>query len=1251
MRFFISLMIAIVCSQISFAQCTTPEITPIGTTTFCQGESVQLSTDAVAGLTYQWKLNGVTNVGDNAATYIATASGSYTVTISDESVPCTSTSNPIDVTVNPLPTATITPATATTFCQGGSVVLNANTGTGLSYQWRLNGTNISGATGVSYTANSSGSYTVVVTNASGCSATSTTTVVTVNALPTATITPANTTTFCQGGSVVLNANTGTGLTYQWRLNGTIITGATSASYTANASGSYTVVVTNASGCSATSTTTVVTVNALPTATITPATTTTFCQGGSVVLNANIGTGLSYQWRLNGTNITGATSSSYIANTSGSYTVVVTNASTCSTTSTATVVTVIALPTATITPATATTFCQGGSVVLNANTGAGLTYQWYNNATAISGATTSSYTANGNGSFTVVVSNSNSCSNTSSATSVVVNLVPDVLDPNDLIYCSGDMVPTIVFVSPSDVSGTYFEWQNSTPAIGIPANGNNNINSFISQNVSNTNSIATISVMPKTSFCNGTPQQFIITIKPKPSITSNLQESICTEQQFTFNPVNGTNGIVPENTFLSWTVNNTNVIGEGNNSNSGIGTISQTLTNTTYANNQVVYNVVPVSNGCTGNPFNYTVTVLKAPRLLVSPTSSICFGSSIQLFAVDSLNSGQLFYSWNNSSTLNNPYIFNPIASPASTTQYSVSVADNTTQCEVTRNVTVYVEPLPTANISYNGSNTICQGSSVVLNVTQDAGLTYQWRLNEINIPNATNSTYSATSSGIYSVVVSNASCSKTSGGVTVNVNPLPIADISNLSATTFCQGESVILNTTYVVGNTYQWKLNGINIQNANLYSYEAVQAGLYSVVVTNANSCNLQSPNINVIVNPLPVINVSADDYILCQGETTVVHASGAMNYSWNPTEWVSNSSSANPSVFPTSTMNFGVTGTDQNGCSNYDELQIVVSSFPSLDLPETIETCQGATVNLPGAAELSWSGITTSNQFIAGESGYAIGTSQNANFCISKDSIFIQVHELPTPTISGLSAICANASNATYTVPSTGNLFFWNVSNGDLQGVDIGNTAYVHWFDQVYGADVFVTITEHDVHNGCEGSDTLEVILDGLAPNPVIVSLLYPNGNTLYSSEHYAVMNWGSTIIANDVDEYADGHFQYYTYENFDTALRYYWVEVGDDEACVTRSYYNAPVWQIGIEEGQLQESIYLFPNPVTAFLNISAERNAEVIGLSMYNYAGELVLIEANPLGLSKIDMSLYPTGVYMLRLTTMDNHFLNYKIIKQ
>ncbi|MFN5664168.1 MAG: hypothetical protein ACK461_03180, partial [Bacteroidota bacterium] len=78
----------------------------------------------------------------------------------------------------------------------------------------------------------------MVINANGCSDTSVAISVTVNALPTATAIAATSTTFCQGGSVVINANTGTGLTYQWRNASGNIPGATNASLTANAAGAY-----------------------------------------------------------------------------------------------------------------------------------------------------------------------------------------------------------------------------------------------------------------------------------------------------------------------------------------------------------------------------------------------------------------------------------------------------------------------------------------------------------------------------------------------------------------------------------------------------------------------------------------------------------------------------------------------------------------------------------------------------------------------------------------------------------------------------------------------------------------------------------------------------------------------------------------------------------------------------------------------------------------------------------------------------
>lgn len=159
------------------------------------------------------------------------------------------------------PSATITPAGATTFCNGGSVVLNAPAGVNRTYQWQKANNPIPGATQSSYTASTGGSYKVTVTNTNTQCAKTTTTgkVVTVNALPAANITPQGPTTFCAGGSVVLKANSGTGLTYQWKKGGANIGGATLLNYTATTGGNYKVQVTNSNGCTKISASTVVSV--------------------------------------------------------------------------------------------------------------------------------------------------------------------------------------------------------------------------------------------------------------------------------------------------------------------------------------------------------------------------------------------------------------------------------------------------------------------------------------------------------------------------------------------------------------------------------------------------------------------------------------------------------------------------------------------------------------------------------------------------------------------------------------------------------------------------------------------------------------------------------------------------------------------------------------------------------------------------------------------------------------------------------
>lgn len=442
-------------------------ITPSGTAAYCSGGSVTLTGPGTGGLTYQWNLNGSAITGATNVTYAANATGSYTLTVS-AGTGCSTTSSATVISMNPLPTATATAASSTTLCAGTSVTLNANTGTGLTYVWNLNGAPISpAATGTSYAANAAGTYTVTVTNtATGCQNTSTGVTVAVNALPTATITANGPTTFCLKDSVTLNANAGTGLTYTWNVNGSPVTpAATGVSLKVKTAGSYTVTVTDISTtCQKTSTATAVTVNPLPNVTVSANGPLNICAGSNVILSVPTATGQTYQWMLNGGNITAGTNASYTTTTAGTYSVAVAvSGSGCKDTSSGAVVTVNPLPTATITAIGSTTACQGDTVWLNANTGSSLTYQWKLNGTAITGATNASYPVVSTGSYTVVVTNGSNCSTTSSSTSVTINPRPlsSITYTTPVTFCEGGAV-VLTAVSSTGVS---YQWYNN--AVQMP----------------------------------------------------------------------------------------------------------------------------------------------------------------------------------------------------------------------------------------------------------------------------------------------------------------------------------------------------------------------------------------------------------------------------------------------------------------------------------------------------------------------------------------------------------------------------------------------------------------------------------------------------------------------------------------------------------------------------------------------------------------------------------------------------------------
>ncbi|MFY7885757.1 MAG: NHL repeat-containing protein, partial [Dolichospermum sp.] len=197
--------------------CGTPTIS--GNSAFCAGGSTTLTSSSASG--YLW------STGETTQSITVNTVGSYSVRAIDAAAACTSAaSTAVAVTSTALPTTrTITPATPAATC-ATAVTLTSSTSAGNTYQWKLNGIDIPGATAVTYSAATSGNYTVVAVTPQGCTsaAVSNTVAVTVNSLPTTpNITGA--TTFCAGSNTTLSTDytLGTNEAYLWSNNSSLST--------------------------------------------------------------------------------------------------------------------------------------------------------------------------------------------------------------------------------------------------------------------------------------------------------------------------------------------------------------------------------------------------------------------------------------------------------------------------------------------------------------------------------------------------------------------------------------------------------------------------------------------------------------------------------------------------------------------------------------------------------------------------------------------------------------------------------------------------------------------------------------------------------------------------------------------------------------------------------------------------------------------------------------------------------------------
>jgi hypothetical protein len=865
-------------------------------------------------------------------------------------------SNGAVLTINANPVISMQPSNAVV-CEDGITQFTVSaTGTGLTYQWRENGSNISNGgvysgattstltlTGVTSALNTR-AYDVVITGTCSNVTSTPVAVLTVHEKPEVTSHP-SASVICEGSNTTFTVNAGvtTSPAYQWQvstdggasysnvIDGGIYGGATTATLSLTAAPLtnngylYRAVISGTCSPNATSNGALLTIQQNVVISIQPQP-STICENGTTQFTVSaVGTGLTYQWRENGSNITnggvysGATTATLTLTNVPStfntrqYDVLITG--TCSNLpSAAATLTVNRNPDAVAADAA---ICSGQTTnitITNPNAVAGTTFTWsVQSATNVSGAAAgtgaliaqalTSTDGVSQGTVTYLIqATASGCNGVPFAVNVVVRPIPDVA-ASDQGICSGTST-SVALTNPNGVAGTTFSWivQSSSNVTGASAGSGNVISQLLSAADGITPGTVTYRITPSANGCAGNFIDVTVTVNPKPVMTNSptsLIQEICSATPLNFIPTASVSG-----TTFSWT---STVIGTLTGvSASGTGPITDTPVNATNSNAVIIYTITPAAGACNGLPTNLVVTVRPVPTAFANP-QTICSGQTTSVALSNPNTVTGTTFTWTIFSTTN---VSGASAGSGSLISQALTSTDQVTTGTViysvvawangcpgpAYNVSVTVNPVPViTNDPTTLSQQLCSGQALSFLPSSTIGsTTYTWTSTILGPINAASVTASGSStitdapintgnvSGTvtYRITPADNGCNGQPVDLVVLVKPLPSATAPSI---TICSGSNAVVTISdtpvSVSGTTFSWtatpSANVAGSSNGNgsvisqlLTTTDALVGSVDYTITPSANGCNGPVTTITVTVNPIATIDAGSD-FQVCEAVT----------------------------------------------------------------------------------------------------------------------------------------------------------------------------------------------------------------------------------------------------------------------------------------------------------------------------------------------------------------------------------------------